>query len=246
MEQPARARHEPGRHVHCRPPPAAPGRFGHPAGLEGPGTKVGPYKLLEPIGEGGMGVVFLAEQEQPVRRKVALKIIKPGMDTSQVIARFEAERQALALMDHPNIAKVLRRRHDRHRPAVLCHGAGQGVPITEYCRPQPAHDPRTARAVRARVPGDPARSPKGHHPPRRQAVERAGDAEYDGKPVPKIIDFGVAKAIDQQLTEQTMFTQFGSVIGTLEYMSPEQAELARSTSTHAATSTRSACCSTSS
>ena len=124
---------------------------------EGPGTRIGPYKLLQKIGEGGMGVVYMAEQEEPVRRSVALKIIKPGMDTEQVIARFEAERQALALMDHPNIAKVLDAGDHRHRPALLRHGAGQGRADHRVLRPQSTDAPRAAGAVRAGLPGDPAR-----------------------------------------------------------------------------------------
>ena len=138
---------------------------------------IGPYKLLEQIGEGGMGVVFMAEQTEPVRRKVALKVIKPGMDTQQVIARFEAERQALALMDHPNIAKVSRRRRptESGRPYFVMELV-KGMPITEYCDQRPAHHPAAAGVVRPRLPGRAARPPEGHHPPRPQAVQRAGDA----------------------------------------------------------------------
>ena len=110
-----------------------------PRSLEGPGTRIGPYKLLQQIGEGGMGVVYMAEQEQPVRRKVALKIIKPGMDSAQVIARFEAERQALAMMDHPNIARVLDAGTTDSRPALLRHGAGQRRADHRVLRRQPAH-----------------------------------------------------------------------------------------------------------
>ena len=113
---------------------------------EGPGNRVGPYKLLQQIGEGGMGVVYMAEQEEPVRRKVALKIIKPGMDTKQVIARFEAERQALAMMDHPNIAKVLDAGTTDTRPAVLRHGTGPRRPDHRVLRRQQAHAARAARS----------------------------------------------------------------------------------------------------
>ena len=141
---------------------------------DGPGTVIGPYKLLEQIGEGGMGLVFVAEQTQPVRRQVALKVIKPGMDTRQVVARFEAERQALALMDHPNIAKVLDAGATDGGPAVLRHGAGPRRPDHRLLRPGPADRPRAARAVRAGLPGGPARPPEGGHPPRPQAVERPG------------------------------------------------------------------------
>src|SRR5688572_17973632 len=189
-----------------------------------PGTLVGRYKLLEPIGEGGYGTVFMAEQTSPVHRKVALKIIKAGMDTRQVIARFEAERQALALMDHPNIAKVFDAGVTETGRPYFVMELVKGTSITKYCD-------------------------ENHLPPRArlelfvqvcQAVQHAHQkgiihrdlkptnvliAQYDGKPVPKVIDFGVAKATGQQLTQRTMFTGFGDVIGTLEYMSPEQAEL---------------------
>jgi serine/threonine protein kinase/tetratricopeptide (TPR) repeat protein len=191
---------------------------------EGPGTRIGPYKLLQQIGEGGMGVIFMAEQEAPVQRKVALKIIKPGMDSRQVIARFEAERQALALMDHPNIAKVLDAgTTESHRPYFVMELV-KGVPITEYCD-------RNHIIPRERLE---------LFVPVCQAVQHAHQkgiihrdlkpsnvliALYDGRPVPKVIDFGVAKATGPKLTERTLFTQFGSIVGTFEYMSPEQAEL---------------------
>ena len=139
-----------------------------------PGTVIGPYKLLQQIGEGGMGVVFMAEQTEPVQRTVALKIIKPGMDTRQVIARFEAERQALAMMDHPNIAKVLDAgTTDSGRPYFVMELV-KGVPITKYCDEK--HLPLRER-LELFVPGLPggaARPSEGHHPPRHQADERAG------------------------------------------------------------------------
>ena len=147
-----------------------------PGVVEGPGTVIGRYKLLEKIGEGGFGVVYMAEQEDPVRRRVALKIIKLGMDTQKVIARFEAERQALALMDHPNIAKVLDGGADRDRPALLRHGAGPGRPDHRLLRPEPADHARAAGAVHPGLPRRPARAPERHHPPRHQAVERPGHA----------------------------------------------------------------------
>ncbi len=167
--------------------PAAVGRVANPSSLspvatvdepirEGPGTIIGPYKLLEQIGEGGMGLVFMAEQQQPVRRKVALKILKPGMDTRQVIARFEAERQALALMDHPNIAKVLDAGETGSGRPLLRHGAGQGRADHRLLRPEPPDHPGAAGAVHARLPGRAARPPQGHHSPRHQALERHGDA----------------------------------------------------------------------
>jgi serine/threonine protein kinase/Flp pilus assembly protein TadD len=191
---------------------------------ERPGTLIGPYKLLEQIGEGGMGLVFAAEQQQPVCRKVALKVIKPGMDSRQVIARFEAERQALALMDHPHIAKV----HDggttdSGRPYFVMELV-KGVPITEYCD-------RHRLTTRQRL---------GLFVHVCQAVRHAhqkGIIHRDLKPsnvlvtlhdtvaVPKVIDFGIAKAVGQQLTDKTLVTGFAQMIGTPLYMSPEQAGL---------------------
>jgi serine/threonine protein kinase/tetratricopeptide (TPR) repeat protein len=224
---------------------------------EAPGTMIGPYKLREVLGEGGMGIVYVAEQERPVRRKVALKVIKPGMDTREVIARFEAERQALALMDHPNIAKVLDagttgerkdeggrmkdERTDGASPAssfilpTSSFSSGRpyfvmelvrGVPITEYCD-RARLSPRERLKLFIQVC---------------QAIQHAhqkGIIHRDLKPsnilvtlhdpgapgVPKVIDFGVAKAINQRLTEHTVYTRMAQIIGTPVYMSPEQAEL---------------------
>jgi WD40 repeat protein/serine/threonine protein kinase len=189
-----------------------------------PGTVIGPYKLLEQIGEGGMGTVFMAEQTQPVHRKVALKVIKPGMDTRQVIARFEAERQALALMDHPHIAKV----HDAGttadgRPYFVMELV-KGQPITRYCD---EHHLTPRQRLELFVPVCQAIQ----HAHQKGIIHRDIKpsnvliAPYDGKPVVKVIDFGVAKATGPKLTERTLFTEFGAVVGTLEYMSPEQAEL---------------------
>jgi serine/threonine protein kinase/tetratricopeptide (TPR) repeat protein len=212
-------------------PPAtidSPGTGGEARGpsptAEGPGTRIGPYKLLQPIGEGGMGVVYLAEQEHPVRRKVALKIIKPGMDTAQVVARFEAERQALALMDHPNIAKV----HDAGatdtgRPYFVMELVN-GIPITDYCD-QARLTPRERLELFVPV----CRALQHAH--QKGIIHRDVKPSnvlitlIDGRPVPKVIDFGIAKATDQRLTERTLFTQHGAVVGTFEYMSPEQAAL---------------------
>ena len=138
-------------------------------------SQIGPYKLLEQIGEGGMGVVYLAEQTHPVRRRVALKVIKPGMDTQQVLARFEAERQALAMMDHPNIAAVLDAGHDRRRAGpYFVMELVKGVPITTYCDQHRLTPRQRLELFVAGLPGRPARAPEGHHPPRPQAVERAG------------------------------------------------------------------------
>ena len=190
---------------------------------EGPGTVIGPYKLLQKIGEGGFGVVYMADQMEPVKRRVALKIIKPGMDTRQVIARFEAERQALAMMDHPNIAKILDAgTTDSGRPYFVMELV-KGVPITQFCDEKHL-TPR--ERLELFVPVCQAIQ----HAHQKGVIHRDIKpsnvlvAEYDDQAVPKIIDFGVAKAIEQQLTEKTMFTQLGQVIGTVDYMSPEQAK----------------------
>jgi non-specific serine/threonine protein kinase/serine/threonine-protein kinase len=206
---------------------------------EAPGTIVGPYKLLEQIGEGGMGEVWMAEQREPMQRKVALKIIKAGMDTRRVVARFEAERQALALMDHPNIAKVLD--GGTTSPVPLGEGQGEGshapasrpyfvmelvkgTPITAYC-----DEHRLTLRERLELFVQVCHAIQHAH--QKGIIHRDIKpsnvliAPYDGRPVPKIIDFGVAKAIGQRLTERTLYTGFGAVVGTLEYMSPEQAEL---------------------
>ena len=137
--------------------------------LELPGTQIGPYKLLEQIGEGGMGVVYVASQKEPLRRKVALKIIKPGMDTREVVARFEAERQALALMDHPNIAKVFDAgATDAGRPYFAMELV-KGTPITEYCDQRPTLDARAAGVVRHPLPRRAARPSERRDPPRSEA-----------------------------------------------------------------------------
>jgi eukaryotic-like serine/threonine-protein kinase len=191
---------------------------------EGSGMQIGPYKLLQQIGEGGMGVVFMAEQQHPVERRVALKIIKPGMDSRQVIARFEAERQALALMEHPNIAKVLDAgATDSGRPYFVMELV-RGVPITQFCDD---HQFTPRQRLELLVPVCQAVQ----HAHQKGIIHRDIKptnilvAEYDHQPVPKIIDFGVAKAVAQRLTEKTMFTEFGQIVGTIEYMSPEQAKL---------------------
>jgi WD40 repeat protein/serine/threonine protein kinase len=209
------------------------------------GAVIGPYKLLQQIGEGGMGVVYMAEQQQPLRRKVALKIIKPGMDSAQVIARFAAERQALALMDHQNIAKVLDagtvgQAFQPDTPSPSQAGkpdlrAGRpyfvmelvhGVPITQYCDD---HHLTPKERLELFLPVCHAVQ----HAHQKGIIHRDLKPSnvlvclYDGVAVPKVIDFGIAKATGQQLTERTMFTQFGSLVGTLEYMSPEQAEMSQ-------------------
>jgi WD40 repeat protein/serine/threonine protein kinase len=195
-----------------------------PAITEGPGSRIGPYKLLQKIGEGGMGAVYMAEQVEPVRRKVALKIIKPGMDSDQVIARFEAERQALALMDHQNIAHVLDAGTTGTGRPYFVMELVHGVPITQYC-----DDAHLTLRERLELFIPVCRAIQHAH--QKGIIHRDIKPSnvlvtlYDGRPVPKVIDFGVAKATDQRLTERTMFTQYGAIIGTLEYMSPEQAEM---------------------
>ncbi len=143
------------------------------AALEGVGSVIGPYKLLQQIGEGGFGTVFMAEQEQPVRRRVALKIIKLGMDTRQVVARFEAERQALAMMDHPNIARVLDAGATATGRPYFVMELVKGVPITEYCDTQRLSTRERLELFVAGLRRRAARAPEGHHPPRPQALERA-------------------------------------------------------------------------
>jgi serine/threonine protein kinase len=192
---------------------------------EKPGDKIGLYKLLEQIGEGGCGVVYVAEQEQPVRRRVALKVIKLGMDTRQVIARFEAERQALALMDHPNIAKVLDGGATEAGRPFFVMELVKGIPITRYCDENKltTHERlnifvQVCQAIQhAHQKGIIHRDVK----PSNILV-----ADHDGVPVPKIIDFGIAKATtDQRLTDKTLYTAIEQFIGTPAYMSPEQARL---------------------
>jgi WD40 repeat protein/serine/threonine protein kinase len=191
---------------------------------EGPGTVIGPYKLREQIGEGGMGVVYVAEQTHPVRRKVALKIIKPGMDTKQVIARFEAERQALAMMEHPNIAKIHDAGATESRRPYFIMELVRGIPITDYCDGEQLPIPErlelfvlVCRAV--------------EHAHQKRIIHRDLKPSnilvtlIDGAAVPKIIDFGVAKATGQSLTDKTVYTAFTQLVGTPLYMSPEQVEL---------------------
>jgi serine/threonine protein kinase/tetratricopeptide (TPR) repeat protein len=187
------------------------------------GAVIGPYKLLQPIGEGGMGAVYLAEQTHPVQRKVALKLIKPGLDSRQVIARFEAERQALALMDHPNIAKVLDAGTTEAGQPYFVMEFVHGVPLTQYCD---EHRLTPRQRLELFVPVCQAIQ----HAHQKGIIHRDIKpsnvliAQYDGRPVPKVIDFGVAKATGSKLTDGTMHTEFGSIVGTLEYMSPEQAD----------------------
>ncbi|MBX7105803.1 MAG: serine/threonine-protein kinase [Gemmataceae bacterium] len=191
---------------------------------EGPGSIIGPYKLLEQIGDGGFGVVFMAEQQHPVRRKVALKIVKPGMDTRQVVARFEAERQALALMGHPNIAQVFDGgATDSGRPYFVMELV-RGVPITDFCD-------RNHLSVRERLELFTHVCLAVQHAHQKGIIHRdlkpsnVMVTQHDLTPVVKIIDFGIAKATGQQLTDKTLFTNFAQMIGTPMYMSPEQAQM---------------------
>ncbi len=188
------------------------------------GTVIGPYKLIEQIGEGGMGSVWMAQQTDPIKRLVAIKLIKAGMDTRQVIARFEAERQALALMDHPNIARVLDGGTSSGGRPFFVMDLVKGVPITRYCD---EHHLTPRQRLELFIPVCHAVQ----HAHQKGIIHRDLKpsnvlvALYDSKPVPKIIDFGVAKATGQQLTDKTLVTGFGAIVGTLEYMSPEQAEI---------------------
>jgi eukaryotic-like serine/threonine-protein kinase len=187
-------------------------------------ASIGPYRLLEKIGEGGMGEVWIAEQHKPIRRKVALKVIKSGMDTKQVIARFESERQALAMMDHPAIAKVFEAGETEHGRPYFVMEYVQGIPITAHCDQNRLTTPERLALFMQICDGV-------QHAHQKAIIHRDLKpsnilvAIQDGKAVPKIIDFGVAKATAQSLTERTMYTELGMLIGTPEYMSPEQAEM---------------------
>ena len=190
---------------------------------ERPGDRIGRYRLLEPIGEGGFGTVWMAEQEEPVRRRVALKVIKLGMDTRQVVARFEAERQALAMMDHPNIARVFDGGSTACGRPYFAMELVQGQPITEYCDEHglATHERlELFQAVCAAV----------QHAHQKGVIHRDLKPTNvlvslrDGRPLPVVIDFGIAKATGLQLTEKTLFTGFRQIVGTPEYMAPEQAE----------------------
>ncbi len=205
-----------------QPPGLKPARL---SALEKPGDRIGRYKLLQQIGEGGCGVVYMAEQEEPVRRQVALKVIKLGMDTKSVIARFEAERQALALMDHPNIAKVLDAGATETGRPYFVMELVRGVKITDYCD---QNSLSTAERLGLFIKVCQAIQ----HAHQKGIIHRDIKPSNilvtlrDGVPVPKVIDFGIAKATgDQRLTDKTLFTAFDQFIGTPAYMSPEQAEM---------------------
>jgi WD40 repeat protein/serine/threonine protein kinase len=242
VEQLLKAHQEPSSFME-RPAHALVGTSVEPAVPEGPGTVIGPYKLLEQIGEGGFGVVFMAEQTQPLRRKVALKIVKPGMDTRQVVARFEAERQALARMDHPHIARVLDAgavgqafQPDNVPPSQagkpdLPYGRPyfvmelvRGIPITDFCD---ANRLTPRQRLELFIPVCQAVQ----HAHQKGIIHRDLKPSnvlvtlHDGVPVVKVIDFGIAKALGEPLTDKTLFTGFAQMLGTPRYMSPEQAEL---------------------
>jgi serine/threonine protein kinase/tetratricopeptide (TPR) repeat protein len=197
---------------------------GGPSAAEQPGVSVGPYKLLQQIGEGGMGTVWMAQQTAPVKRLVAVKLIKAGMDSRQVLARFEAERQALALMDHPNIARVLDAGATAAGRPYFVMELVKGAPLTKYCD---EHRLTPRERLELFIPVCQAIQ----HAHQKGVIHRDIKPSnvlvslYDGKPAPRVIDFGVAKAAGQPLTEKTLVTGLGAVVGTLEYMSPEQAEL---------------------
>ncbi len=205
-------------------PAAGDATEGYETITERPGTMIGPYKLMEQIGEGGMGLVFVAEQQHPVRRKVALKIIKPGMDSRDVIARFEAERQALALMDHPNIARVFDAGTTESGRPYFVMELVKGIPIVDYSDQQQL-------TTRERLDLFLSVCQAVQHAHGKGIIHRDLKpsnilvAPHDGEPVVKVIDFGVAKAIGQQLTDKTVYTRFAQMIGTPLYMSPEQAEI---------------------
>ncbi|MEJ2647782.1 MAG: serine/threonine-protein kinase [Sedimentisphaerales bacterium] len=193
--------------------------------IEGPGTKIGNYELLELIGEGGMGLVYLAQQKEPISRKVALKIVKLGMDTKQVVARFEAERQTLALLEHPNIAHVFDAgTTDSGRPYFVMEYV-EGISITKFCDEHKLSIEERLKLFSKVCDGV-------HHAHQKGIIHRDIKPSnilvsvQDGKSVPKIIDFGIAKAITQPLKGKTSYTEHGQLLGTPEYMSPEQAEMA--------------------
>jgi serine/threonine protein kinase/tetratricopeptide (TPR) repeat protein len=189
-----------------------------------PSSRIGPYKLLEQIGEGGMGSVWVASQSKPIKRKVAIKLVKAGMDSKQVLARFEAERQALAMMDHPNIARVLDGGMTEQGRPYFAMEYVRGVPLTKYC-----DDAMLSLKERLELFVPICHAVQHAH--QKGIIHRDLKPSnilvclYDGKPVPKVIDFGLAKAMHHSLTEQSLYTAHGMMVGTPLYMSPEQAEL---------------------
>ena len=221
------AAHEPAREFVNSPAPARGEKKTMVVSLpptEEPGASIGRYKILEKVGEGGFGIVYVAEQREPVKRRVALKIIKLGMDTRQVVARFEAERQALAMMDHPNIAKVLDAgATDAGRPYFVMELV-RGIKMTEYCD-------QNKLSTKERLDLFIKVCQAIQHAHQKGVIHRDIKPSnilvtlHDGVPVPKVIDFGIAKATQQELTDKTLYTQLQQFIGTPAYMSPEQAEM---------------------
>jgi hypothetical protein len=191
---------------------------------EGPGSMIGTYKLLEQIGEGGFGVVFMAEQQRPVRRQVAIKVLKAGMDTRQVVARFEAERQALALMSHPGIAQVLDGGETGSGRPFFVMELVRGTPITDFCS-------QSVSSIVERLELFLQVCQAVQHAHQKGIIHRDLKPSnllvtmHDTTPVVKVIDFGIAKAMGQPLTDKTLFTNFAHLIGTPTYMSPEQAQM---------------------
>src|SRR5262245_47527114 len=188
-----------------------------------PLREIGPYRLLQSLGEGGMGIVYEAEQRKPIHRKVALKIIKQGMDTAQVVARFDAERQALAVMDHPNIARVLDAGVAPIGQPYFVMELVKGLPLTQYCDRQ-----RLTTRQRLELVIPLCRAVQHEHQKgvlhRDLKPSNVLVTTHDGQPVPKVIDFGIAKALGQPLTNMTLITFHGQPMGTPAYMSPEQAD----------------------
>jgi len=186
--------------------------------------RIGPYRLTRKIGEGGMGIVWEAEQDRPIRRTVAIKLVKHGLSSESVLSRFETERQALALMDHPNVARVLDAGSDANGRPYFVMDYIRGIPISDYCDRNHLSTTQRLNLVIQVCDGV-------HHAHQKGVIHRdlkPGNIlveEVDGKPVPRIIDFGVAKAVDRPITERELFTEFGQMVGTPEYMSPEQAEM---------------------
>src|SRR5262245_33854145 len=217
-----RAHDEPGAFLSEAEPPTAAAATDTSAGDAAGAVVAGRYTLLERLGEGGMGEVWLARQHEPVKRQVALKLIKAGMDSKAVLARFEAERQALALMDHPNIARVLDGGLTAGRRPFFAMELVNGLPLTRYCD-------QARLGIRARLELFVAICEAVQHAHQKGIIHRDIKPSnilvtmLDGRPVPRVIDFGVAKALGGKLTDESLSTQCGAVVGTLEYMAPEQA-----------------------
>lgn len=189
-------------------------------------TSIGPYQILQQIGEGGHGIVYMAEQKAPIRRRVALKLIKPGMESKEILARFEAERQALAMMKHPSIANVLDAGTSDSGSPYFVMELVHGLPVDEFCRRNQMSLPETLELFQQVCDAV-------HHAHRKGIIHRDLKPANilvtidSGKPLAKVIDFGIAKALHLSLTDRTMFTEYGQIVGTLEYMSPEQATMSQ-------------------